>query len=156
MEAIQPDQTTGMPLPPGYDEADARRDRRDLATLRAKDVNWRVRRRLRHRVGGEALLLERLAAWDGTHAPAPVPAPEPPEPVIAVELDAGELAATYRRVCASMYGADDPEVLANAAAIASGTVAPAEARLAIEAERQRARELGVELVEDVESVTGAP
>jgi hypothetical protein len=121
-------------LPPGYGEEDARQDRRDLATLRAREVNWRVKRRLRHRVGGEDVLLERLAAWE---AAAP-PVPHPREAIAVVADDAAVLAARYREVCRTLYAADDPEVLANAAAIASGVVPPWEARRAIRAELDRA------------------
>lgn len=121
-------------LPPGYGEDDARQDRRDLATLRAREVNWRVKRRLRHRVGGEDVLLERLAAWE-----AATPAvPDPREAIAAVVDDAAVLAARYREVCRTLYAADDPDVLANAAAIASGVVPPWEARRAIRAEVDRA------------------
>lgn len=129
------DGTSIRALPPGYDEDDARRDRRDLETLRSRDVNWRVKRRLRHRVGGEEVLLERLAAWEAA-APPPVPAPR--EALAAVADDAAALAERYRAVCAPLYGEDDPEVCANVAAIASGRVPPWEARRAIRAERARA------------------
>lgn len=121
-------------LPPGYDEDDARQDRRDLETLRMRDVNWRVRRRLRHRTGGEDVLLERLAAWE-VASPPPIPAAQ--AAIRSVRDDAAALAASYVEVCERLYGGDDPEVLANAAAIASGAVPPWEARHAIDAERER-------------------
>lgn len=120
-------------LPDGYDEQDARRDRRDLATLRSRDVNWRVRRRLRHRVGGEEVLLERLAAWDEQQR-------RRPSPHAAVEAgveDAVALAAAYREVCDELYGPQDAQVAANAAAIARGAVPPWEARRILDAERRR-------------------
>lgn len=124
-------------LPPGYGEEQARQDERDLATLRARDVNWRVKRRLRHRVGGEDLLLERIAAWH-ERAPAPPPARAA---VATSALDAQALAAEYREVCGPLYGPDDPQVVANAEAIASGAVLPWDARHVIEAERERAQTL---------------
>lgn len=130
--------TADAALPAGYGEEDARRDRRDLATLRARDVNWRVKRRLRHRVGGEDVLLERLAAWDERRA---APLPEPRAAVATSALDAAALAAEYREVCGVLYGVDDPQVVANAAAIASGTVPPWDARHVIEAERRRVEDL---------------
>ncbi len=139
MTAQAPDVGTGnAALPTGYGEEDARRDRRDLATLRARDVNWRVKRRLRHRVGGEDVLLERLAAWDERTSS---PLPEPQAVVATSALDAAALAAEYREVCGLLYGVDDPQVVANAAAIASGTVPPWDARHVIEAERHRVEDL---------------
>ena len=132
------EQTSAVGLPPGYGEDDARRDRRDLATLRSRDVNWRVKRRLRHRIGGEEVLLERLAAWE---AATPPPLPDAREALAAVADDAAHLAARYREVCEPLYGPDDPEVAANASAIASGRVPPWEARRVIRAERDRADQL---------------
>ena len=120
-------------LPDGYDEEAARRDRRDLATMRSRDVNWRVRRRLRHRVGGEDVLLERLAAWDELQRRCP-------SAHAAVETgvdDAAALADEYRAVCGELYGPDDPQVAANASAIARGAVPPWEARRILDAERVR-------------------
>lgn len=125
-------------LPDGYGPEDARQDRRDLATLRARDVNWRVRRRLRHRVGGEEVLIDRLTAWERV---APPPCPDAAAALRSVAADAAALADEYLDVCAALYGADDPQVVANAAAIADGRVPPWEARRAIRAEQTRFEQL---------------
>lgn len=132
-----PHDPTGA-LPPGYGPEDARRDRRDLATLRAREVNWRVRRRLRHRVGGEEILLERLAAWERV---APEPCPDAEAALRTVAEDAAALAHRYLEVCSQLYAVDDPDVAANADAIAGGTVPPWEARRVIRAERARLEQL---------------
>lgn len=129
-------------LPAGYDQDAADRDRRDLETLRSSRVAWRVKRRLRYRVGGEDVLLERLAAWDRLAGrDAEVPAAHEVLVIAAQELR--DLAAEYREACRPLWGDDDPDVLANARAIARGDVLPWEARHAIAAERERARARGV-------------
>lgn len=125
-------------LPAGYGPEDARQDRRDLATLRARDVNWRVKRRLRHRVGGEDVLIDRLTAWERV---APPRCPDAAAALRTVAADAAALADEYREVCAALYGADDDEVAANVAAIADGRVPPWEARRAIRAEQARYEQL---------------
>jgi hypothetical protein len=123
-------------LPAGYDEGDAAADASSLARLRDGTVPWRTKRRIRHQVGDENELAARLTAWAAMVPPAP---PTPDDPVRLLPPDAvGEaLAREYRDVCGQLYGADDPEVVANARRIAAGDVAPSTARRAIAAERRR-------------------
>ncbi len=124
-------------LASGYDQDSADRDRRDLATLECASVNWRVKRRLRHRVGDESELRARLTAWDASRPAAPAP----PRQVLQVaSTDAIALAREYRDVCRHVWGEDDPDVVANAQRIARGDVLPWDARHVIEAERARAEE----------------
>ncbi len=129
--------TGSTSLPAAYASADAVQDRRDLATLEAPDVAWRVKRRLRHRVGDEDELRARLAAWD---ASLPV-APAPPRQVLMIAHgDAIALAREYVDVCRYVWGEDHPDVLANADRIARGDVLPWDARHVIEGERERAED----------------
>lgn len=129
-----PQDIDAVVLPASYDASDADEDRRNLATLADPTVNWRTKRRLRHRVGDEHELAQRLVAWEQQQPADPLPARDA---VRVLEADAVELAREYHRVCSELYGADDPDVLANARRIAAGDVLPWEARAAIAAERDR-------------------
>lgn len=124
-------------LPEGYDADDAEHDRRNLATLRDPHVSWRTKRRLRHRVGDEDELSDRLLAWEEQQPPTPVPAQDA---VRVLQADAVALAREYHAVCRELYGADHPDVLANARRIAAGDVLPWEARAVITAERERVQQ----------------
>lgn len=128
-------------LPHGYDEEAAAADRRSLARLRDSTVPWRTKRRIRHQVGDENELGARLIAWDRV-APSPPPSPDDPVRLLAPDAVGAALAREYQAVCAKLYGAHDPEVVANARRIAAGEVAPATARRAIAAERERLRSRG--------------
>ena len=121
-------------LPEGYGPQDAEDDRRNLATLHDPSVPWRTKRRLRHRVGDADELSRRLVAWEEQQPASPVPAREA---VRVLEAESVELAREYHRVCSLLYGAEDPDVLANARRIAAGDVLPWEARQVIAAERDR-------------------
>ena len=121
-------------LPASYGPDDADEDRRNLATLHDPTVPWRTKRRLRHRVGDEDELARRLVAWEAEQPADPLPAREA---VKVLRSDAVELAREYHRVCSELYGANDPDVLANARRIAAGDVLPWEARAVITAERAR-------------------
>lgn len=121
-------------LPETYDADDAEEDRRNLATLSDPSVSWRTKRRLRHRVGDEEELAARLVAWDARQPRQPLPAEEA---VRVLEADAVALAREYHQVCRELYGAHDPDVIANARRIAAGDVLPWEARQVIAAERER-------------------
>lgn len=121
-------------LPETYDADDAEEDRRNLATLSDPSVSWRTKRRLRHRVGDEEELAARLVAWDAQQPRDPLPAAEA---VRVLEADAVALAREYHQVCRELYGANDPDVIANARRIAAGDVLPWEARQVIAAERER-------------------
>lgn len=125
---------TGAVLPASYDADDADEDRRHLATLADPHVNWRTKRRLRHRVGDEQEIAARIVAWEEQAPPEPVAASDA---VRVLEADAVALAREYHAVCSELYGAHDPDVLANARRIAGGDVLPWEARAAIAAERER-------------------
>ena len=125
---------TGAVLPASYDAADADEDRRNLATLNDPTVQWRTKRRLRHRVGDEEELARRLVAWEAGQPAEPLPAQEA---VKVLRSEAVELAREYHAVCSELYGAHDPDVLANARRIAAGEVLPWEARAVITAERAR-------------------
>lgn len=123
-------------LPDGYDEASAEDDRRSLARLRDSTVPWRTKRRIRHEVGDENELAARLTAWAAV-APTPPPGPGDPVRLLAPDAVGQALAREYQEVCAQLYGAHDPEVVANARRIAAGEVEAAVARRAIAAERER-------------------
>lgn len=121
-------------LPERYDTDDAEEDRRNLATLSDPSVPWRTKRRLRHRVGDEEELAARLVAWEAQQPDDPPPAREA---VRVLEADAVALAREYHSVCSELYGAEDPDVIANARRIAAGEVLPWDARAVITAERER-------------------
>lgn len=125
----------GAVLPAGYGAQDAAEDRRDLDTLEDPAVSWRTKRRLRHRVGDEHELAARLVAWEAARPAEPCPARDA---VRVLATDAVALAREYHRVCSELWGAHDPDVLANARRIAAGEVLPWEARRVIAAERARA------------------
>lgn len=122
-------------LPETYDADDADEDRRNLATLSDPTVPWRTKRRLRHRVGEEAELAARLVAWEAQQPKDPPPAQEA---VRVLQADAVALAREYHEVCSEIWGAHDPDVIANARRIAAGEVLPWEARAVIARERERA------------------
>lgn len=126
-------------LPETYDADDAEEDRRNLATLSDPSVSWRTKRRLRHRVGDEDELASRLVAWDARQPRDPPPAREA---VRVLQADAVALAREYHEVCSEIWGADDPDVIANARRIAAGDVLPWEARAVITRERERAQRRG--------------
>ena len=125
---------SGDVLPANYGAADAEEDRRNLVTLHDPSVPWRTKRRLRHRVGDADELARRLVAWESQQPADPLPARDA---VRVLQAEAVELAREYHRICSELYGADDPDVLANARRIASGDVLPWEARAVITAERER-------------------
>lgn len=126
-------------LPETYDADDAEEDRRNLATLSDPTVSWRTKRRLRHRVGDEDELAARLVAWDSRQPRDPPPAREA---VRVLQADAVALAREYHEVCSEIWGAHDPDVIANARRIAAGDVLPWEARAVIARERERAQARG--------------
>lgn len=125
---------SGDVLPASYGAAEAEEDRRNLVTLHDPSVPWRTKRRLRHRVGDADELARRLVAWESQQPADPLPAAHA---VRVLEAEAVELAREYHRICSQLYGAEDPDVLANARRIASGDVLPWEARAVITAERER-------------------
>lgn len=125
---------SGDVLPASYGAAEAEEDRRNLVTLHDPSVPWRTKRRLRHRVGDADELARRLVAWESQQPADPLPAADA---VRVLEAEAVELAREYHRICSELYGAEDPDVLANARRIASGDVLPWEARAVITAERER-------------------
>lgn len=124
----------GALLPETYDADDAEEDRRNLATLSDPTVSWRTKRRLRHRVGDEDELAARLVAWEDQQPADPPPAREA---VRVLHADAVALAREYHEVCSEIWGAHDPDVIANARRIAAGEVLPWEARAVIAKERER-------------------
>lgn len=132
------DRTATVSLPTGYDDEAAATDRHNLETLRMRSVSRRVKRQLRRRVGDEAALEARLALWE---LERPRATPSAREALAAAHREALALAEEYRAVCAAIWGADDPDVAANADRIARGDVTPWDARRVIDAERARAQQL---------------